>query len=235
MKKEKRCIISLGGSLVVPWDIDWEYLKDFHNFVVSFIEKGWQFIIITGGGSTARKYQEAAFRVDESLTDEDRDWLGIHSTRLNAQLLRTIFRKHAYPRINTNPHDLEDFSLCKEPLIIAAGHRPGHSTDYGAVLLAKYLDIPSVINLSNIDYAYDKDPKIHDDAQKLENVSWENFRAIVGDVWKPGMNAPFDPIASKHAQEIDLEVVIMNGKNLINLGAYLEGESFVGTRITPQS
>jgi len=228
---KKTCIISLGGSLIVPDEIDWKYLKSFKVLLLEYIEKGWEFILITGGGKTARKYQDAAQNVDEHLTDEDRDWLGIHSTRLNAQLLRTIFREHVYPRINTNPHDLEDFSNCKEPIIIAAGYRPGCSTDYDAVLLAKYLDISSVVNLSNIDYAYDKDPNVYENAKRLEKVSWKEFRKIVGDTWSPGMSAPFDPIASQLAQEIDLEVAIMNGKDLDNFRDYLEGKACKGTRI----
>lgn len=228
---KKTCIISLGGSLIVPDEIDWEYLRDFRDLIVEYVEKGWKFILITGGGKTARKYQEAAYRIDTDLTDEDKDWLGIHSTRLNAHLLRTIFRTHAYPRINTNPHDLEDFSFCKEPIFIAAGFRPGCSTDYDAVLLAKYLAIGSLINLSNIDYVYDKDPKIYSDAKKMEHATWHEFRALVGDTWSPGLNAPFDPIAAKHAQEIGLEVVIMNGKKLEQLRSYLNGQSFEGTRV----
>lgn len=228
---QKKCIISLGGSLIVPEEVDWEYLSRFKKFVVDHIKDGWQFIIITGGGSIARTYQSAALKVDETLTDEDRDWIGIHTTRLNAQLMRTILRDYAYPRVNTNPHDLEDFSHSKEPVIIAAGYRPGCSTDYDATLLAKYLNIPFLINLSNIDYAYDKDPKQFPDAKKIEETSWAEFRKIVGDVWIPGLNAPFDPIASKLAEEIGLEVAIMNGRDLENLGKYLRGEEFVGTKI----
>ncbi|QQS61223.1 MAG: UMP kinase [Candidatus Moraniibacteriota bacterium] len=231
MNKEKRCVISLGGSLIVPDEIDWKYLSDFHNLIIEYVEKGWNFILITGGGKTARKYQESAYRVDPDLTDEDKDWLGIHSTRLNAHLMRTIFRKYAYPRINTNPHDLEDFSFAKEPIIIAAGFRPGCSTDYDAVLLAKYLGISSLINLSNIDYVYDKDPKIFPEAKKIKETTWADFRKIVGDVWNPGLNAPFDPIAAKLSQENDLRVIIMNGKKLERLRAYLEGEAYEGTQI----
>lgn len=229
--QKKLCIISLGGSLIVPGEIDWVYLKELKKLLTLYVDNGWKFILIAGGGRTARNYQDAAYGVDETLTDEDRDWLGIHSTRLNAQLLRTIFRDYAYPRINTNPHDLEDFSYCKESIIIAAGYRPGCSTDYDAVLLAKYLDITSLVNLSNIDYVYTKDPKKYKDAEKVEKISWKDFRNIVGNTWSPGLNAPFDPVASKLAEEINLEVAIMNGKDLKNFQNYLDGNIYEGTRV----
>ncbi|HCP08227.1 MAG TPA: UMP kinase [Candidatus Moranbacteria bacterium] len=231
MPNKKTVIISLGGSLIVPEEIDWEFVKNFKNLIEKQIKKGYKFIIITGGGKLARKYIDAAMKADDVITNEDKDWLGIHATRMNAHFIRTIFREHAHPRINKNPHDLEDFYNFKESILVAAGWRPGFSTDYDAVVLAKYLDIKKIINLSNIDHVCDKDPREFPDAQKIENISWKDFRKMVGDKWDPGMNAPFDPIASKLAQEEGIEVAIMNGKNLENLQNYLDGQPFTGTII----
>ena len=229
-KERKLVIISLGGSLIFPEEIDWSFVKKFKKIVETQIKKGYKFVIITGGGKLARRYQEAAQKITK-LTDDDRDWLGIHATRMNAHLIRTIFRTHAHPRINTNPNDLEDFYNFKEDILVAAGWRPGFSTDYDAVLLAKYLGAEKVLNLSNIDYVCDKDPKKFPDAKKLENISWKEFRKMVGNKWDPGLNAPFDPIASKLAEEINLEVAVMNGHELKNLENYLEGNKFKGTII----
>ena len=227
---KKTVIISLGGSLIVPDEIDWKFVKKFKALIEEEIKKGYKFILITGGGKTARKYIEAAAKVDK-ITNEDKDWIGIHATRMNAHFIRTIFREHAHPRINKNPHDLEDFYNFKEDILVAAGWRPGFSTDFDAVLLAKYLDIKKIINLSNIDHVCDKDPRKFPDCKKIEEISWKEFRKMVGDKWDPGMNAPFDPIASKQAEEIGLEVAIMNGKNLNNLKKYLEGKKAKGTWI----
>ncbi len=227
---KKIIVISLGGSLIVPDEIDWEFLQKFKILVEKQIKRGYKFVIITGGGRISRKYQEAASKITK-LTNEDRDWLGVHATRMNAQFIRTIFRRHAHQRINTNPHDMEDFYNFKEDILVAAGWRPGFSTDYDAVVLAKYLKIRKIINFSNIDYVFNKDPGKFPDAQKIERIDWSNFRKIVGDKWSPGMNVPFDPIASKLAQDLKLEVVVMNGKNLRNLENYLDGKIFQGTVI----
>jgi len=227
---KKTIIISLGGSLIVPEEIDWSFVKEFKACIEEQITKGFKFILITGGGKTARKYIEAAAKVDD-INNEDKDWIGIHATRMNAHFIRTIFREHAHPRINKNPHDLEDFYNFKEDILVAAGWRPGFSTDFDAVLLAKYLDIDTIINLSNIDHVCDKDPKKFPDARKIEEISWADFRKMVGDKWDPGMNAPFDPIASKEAESIGLEVAILNGRNLENLERYLDGGKAEGTII----
>lgn len=228
----KTIIISLGGSLIVPEEIDWEFVKKFKTLIEEQINRGFKFILITGGGKICRKYQDAAAKASTEITDEDKDWLGIHATRMNAHFIRTVFREYAHPRINKNPHDLEDFYNFKESILVAAGWRPGFSTDFDAVILAKYLGIKKVINLSNIDYVCDKDPKKFPDAKQIEKISWADFRQLVGDTWDPGMNAPFDPIASKEAQEIGLEVAIMNGKNLDNLRDYLEERESKGTIIS---
>ncbi len=101
MKKEI-IIISLGGSLIVPNEIDFNFLKNFRKLILKYLKKEKRFIIISGGGKTARNYQNAISKVVK-ITKEDLDWIGIHSTRLNAHLLRTIFRDWAYPKIITNP------------------------------------------------------------------------------------------------------------------------------------
>jgi uridylate kinase len=223
----KRYIISLGGSLIVPDEIDQGFLRNFKKIIEAEIKTGKTFLLITGGGRTSRRYSEAAKALGE-LNPDDLDWLGIHSTRLNGHLMRTIFRKHAHSRIITNPNKPEKAS---EPIIIAAGYRPGWSTDYDAVLLARRYKADTVLNLSNIDYVYDKNPKKYPNAKPIKQISWKSFRKIVGNTWDPGLNLPFDPVASRLAEKLKLKVIVMNGKKLENLKNFLTGKQFKGTVI----
>jgi uridylate kinase len=219
-------VISLGGSLIVPSEIDVEFLKKFKQLIISHI-KNKKFIIICGGGKTARIYQSAASKI-EKITNEDLDWLGIHATRLNGHLLRTIFREHAHSKMITNPEEDIEFN---EPLLIAAGYKPGCSTDYDAILLAKKFGVKTLINLTNTDYVYTKDPKKFKDAKPWKNMTWKEYRKISGDKWDPGLNVPFDPVAAKEAEKIKAKVVLMNGKNIENLDNFLKGKNFKGTII----
>ena len=221
-------ILSLGGSLIAPDGVDTDYLKKFKVVLDSFISKGFRFVIVCGGGSTARTYQKSAGELS-SLHSEDLDWLGIHATRLNAYLLRTIFRGAAHPRIITDPTAKIIF---KEKVLVGAGWKPGFSTDMDAVLLAKNLGVKKIINLSNVEFVFDKDPKFFSDAKKFESVSWVDFRKIVGDKWIPGANLPFDPIASKEAEILGLTVVIADGCDLKNFADILENKRFKGTTIS---
>jgi len=226
--RKKIIVISMGGSLIVPDEIDWKLLKRFKELIIKQIKLGKRFIIVAGGGNIARKYQKAVSKIGV-LEPDDRDWIGIHSTRLNAHLLRTIFRKYAHPRINKNPYERFDF---KEKILIGSGWRPGVSSDYDAVVLAKEYQAKEILNLSNIDYVYDKDPDRYKDARKIKEISWKDFRKIVGNRWDPGMNVPFDPIASRMAQEYNMVVTIMNGKRIKNVENYLNHRKFKGTVIS---
>jgi len=221
-------IISLGGSLIVPNEnIDWRYLKKFRSLILSQIKKGNKFIIFTGGGWTCRHYQSAANKVIK-ITDEDLDWLGIHSTRLNAHLMRTVFFDVAHPEIITNP--TKKLKVI-EPVIVASGWKPGWSTDYDAAILAKNYGADTIINLSNINYAYDKDPKKYADAKIIKKINWPDFRKIVGYKWKPGLNMPFDPIACKEGEHLGIKVLFAKGTDLKEVDNAIEDKKIVGTVI----
>ncbi|MBI4439329.1 UMP kinase [Candidatus Woesearchaeota archaeon] len=223
-------IISLGGSVMAPSQIDVEFLKGFRELILKSVNGGFKFAIICGGGKTAREYQNAARQVVKAV-DEDLDWLGIHATRLNAHLMRTIFRELAFPKVVKNPNAKIRLSA-SEKVVIAAGWKPGRSTDYIAVLLAKNLGAETVINITNTDYVYDKDPSKFADAKPVHETSWKNFRELIGvRRWSPGLNTPFDPVAARVAERMKLRVAVM-GKDLKNLGDFLAGSPFRGTEIT---
>lgn len=226
-------IVSLGGSLIFPEKINSEFIVKFKKAIEEAISKGYRFVIITGGGRLARTYIEAAEEMG-FIDKEEKDWLGIHATRMNAHFIKTVFKEYAHPRINKNPRTKEDLLehfAQGEKVMVAAGWRPGWSTDYVATILAERFKAKKLINLSNITYLCDKDPNKFSDAQKIEKISWSDFRKMVGDEWDPGMNAPFDPIASKLAQENNLEVAIIGGSNLGNMKNYIEGNEFEGSII----
>ncbi|HPN15266.1 MAG TPA: UMP kinase [bacterium] len=229
MKKGDLFVISLGGSILVPnGGVDLDFLKGFARLIKSRITKGDRFVIVVGGGSTARFYQRAARAVGR-LADEDVDWLGIHATRLNAHLLRSVFREQALHRVIKDPREPLNWN---KSLLIAAGWKPGWSTDYVAVRLAKRFAARQVINLSNVSVVYDKDPNAHADARPINQIKWTEFCRLVGSKWIPGMNVPFDPIASKAASKWRMQAVIANGRDLKNLQKIFNGQKFVGTVIS---
>jgi uridylate kinase len=229
--QESPIVISVGGSLIVPnGGINIDFLIKFNKLIREEIIKGRRFLLIAGGGKLARQYQEAGAAVIGKLTKEDLDWLGIHATHLNGHLLRTIFQDISNPRVIQHyDRKLENWT---EPIAIGAGWMPGCSTDYDAIILAKDHGAKLIINMSNIDYVFDKDPAKFSDAKPLKKITWEAMKELVGDKWTPGHNSPFDPIATKLASKLDLTVVITNGKDMENIKKIIDGKEFKGTVIS---
>ncbi len=233
MNNQERIIISVGGSLIVPDEIDAEFLSNFRTLILRATARGFSFFIIAGGGKTARNYQGAARNVRSGdLSRDDLDWLGIHATRLNAHLLRTIFREDAHPRISTDPSNADEVCVAQEHILIGAGWRPGWSTDHCAVIAAETLGARRVINLSDIDYVYSADPRTHEDATPIKQIGWADFRNLIPSEWDPGLSSPFDPIAAQKAQKLEVEVAILNGNKLATLENYINNKPFVGTIIS---
>lgn len=231
MGNSRTIVISLGGSIISPRveKINILFLKKFRRLILNFFKKGFKFIIIPGGGKVCRLYQSSASKIVR-LPDEDKDWLGIHTTRLNAHLLRTIFRRVAYPVILDNPKKpLKN----KWKLLIASGWRPGWSTDYISVLLAKRFKVKEIINAGNIPFVYNKDPQKYKDACPIKKISWKDYRKIVGSKWIPGLSTPFDPIAAKLAQKLKIRAFIILGTGIKNFERILLGRKFTGTIIEP--
>ncbi|MBD3313190.1 UMP kinase [Candidatus Woesearchaeota archaeon] len=226
-------IISLGGSLIFPDENgpDTSFLNDFRKLILEESDKGKRFIIITGGGHINRMYNKSLREIVKPAEpdDETLDWLGISATAMNAFFIKCIFEDHAYEEVMHNPTEKIDTD---KRIIIGCGWKPGCSSDKDAVLAAETFKADTVINLSNIDYAYTKDPRKHNDAEKIENIDWKEFRKIVGDEWNPKLEGPFDPVAAKHAEKIGIKVIIAKGTDLDNLKDILQDKSFKGTIVS---
>jgi uridylate kinase len=222
-------ILSLGGSIVVPDAIDTAFVRSFRDIIAKRARGGERFVITVGGGKVCRRYQEAAKELG-SPSQADLDWIGIRALSLNAEFIRSTFGASAHDSVIIEPAELRG---AKESVVIFGAKAPGHSTDFDAVEAARESSAKRVINLSNIDYVYEKDPKKFPAAKKIEKISWPAFRKLLPPIekWEPGSNTPFDPVAAKRAEELGLEVVIMNGNNLANLENYLAGKAFTGTVI----
>jgi uridylate kinase len=224
--KNQTIIISLGGSLIVPHNVDIKFLTKFKKVILNFIAKKNKVILICGGGSVCRQYQQAVKQVNPKVSNLDLDWLGIDITQLNALAVKLMFGKYAASQILINPTKKIKTS---QRIIIGSGWKPGCSSDKDAVLAAKTYNCKTVINLSNIKYVYDKDPRQHKNARRLPKLSWPEFRKIIGHRWVPGANVPFDPVAAGLAQKLGLKLVIMKGSDLGNFKKFLNGEKFQGT------
>jgi uridylate kinase len=233
-----------------PDNIDIEFLKKFKKCIDSFVSQGKKFIIVAGGGRVSRLYQEAASKITK-VTDEDKDWLGIHGTRSNAHLLRTIFSSSADPVVIDERHKLKRLT---HPITIASGWRPGWSTDFIAAQLAVDFGAKEVIVSGKPSHVYpvrgtdtpsysairstigpvasngtgDKDL---DMSNPYLQLSWKEYRKLIPTKWVPGFHSPVDPVAARLSQTKHISAIIVNGRDLKNFSNLLRGKEFIGTII----
>ena len=239
-------VLSLGGSIVAPEGPDPGFIAAFADLVREHLaaDPEHRLILVVGGGGPARAWQKAYRDVvargaaepgsptgpDSPDYNEAQDWIGIMATRLNAQLVKAVLGELCPQEVVVDPSAV---TLFRGRVLVASGWKPGFSTDFDAVLLAERFGAGRLLNLSNVAKVYTADPRLDPAAAPIDAISWAGFRAMVGDEWLPGKNLPFDPTASRKAEEIGLEVICAAGRDLGNLRAILAGGAFVGTVIGP--
>ena len=227
MKKEVK-VLSLGGSLIVPNEINLVFLRKFRETIKKNTKK-FKFVIVCGGGSVARKYINTLS--EEKQPNYNQDMIGISVTRLNARFMSHLFGRDPDKGI---PHDMKSVKnlLLKNDVVFCGGLRysPEQTSDSTAVRLANYLKT-DFINLTNVKGLYDKNPKKYKDAKFIPKATIQEFNDLVMEIEsKPGMHAPVDHTAMKIIKKNKIRTYIIgdDAKQLDNL---LNGKDFVGSVI----
>jgi uridylate kinase len=228
MKKEVK-VLSLGGSLIVPNEINLSFLRRFRE-TIKKNTKNFKFIIVCGGGSVARKYIRAL--AEEKKSNYLQDLSGISVTRLNARFMSYFFGIDPEKGI---PHDMKSIKnlLFKNDIIFCGGLRysPEQTSDSTAVKIANYLNT-DFINLTNVKGLYDKNPKEHRDAKFIPRATIKEFNDLVMKIEsKPGMHAPVDHSAMRVIKKNKITTYII-GDDVTQLNNLLNGRKFLGTTIS---
>ena len=223
-------IFDMGGSIVAPDKPNIAYLRSFLDFLNSWLrdDPSRCAIFVVGGGGAARDWQGALKALAPHSSSKTLDWVGVMATRLNAELVRGLLGALCPDPVVTDPSG--DFSFSGR-VLVAAGWKPGFSTDYDAVILAERFRVDRIIVLSNISQIYDKDPSVDSLAKAISELTWDQYKKLAGSEWKPGVNIPFDPIASERASSAGLKIICASGDDFENLVAILAGREFIGTII----
>ena len=219
-------IISLGGSIIFPDTINVSFLKQFRQLILEQADAGRKFIIICGGGNVSKQYMRAARDILPAIDDESMDWIGISGTSINAFFVKMLFGDTAYKEVMNNPTKK---IRTEKQIIVGCGWKPGCSTDKDAVLAAQTFGADTVINLTSVEYIYNKNPKEHKDAKRYESMTWKQLRELVGDKWTPKLDFPFDPEGAKLGQKLGLKLIVAKGTDIENLRNILNNKKFKGT------
>ena len=225
-------VISLGGSIIAPDWVDVSVIAQFVAVVREHLQQdvNRQVVVVVGGGGPARRYQQAYRELVVGPAHDPQDWIGIMATRLNAELIRATLADLCPNPVVSDPSASFEFL---GRVLVGAGWKPGFSTDFDAVVLAERFGAQQIINISNIEKVYSADPRLEPEAKPLDEITWPDYQAMVGEEWVPGKNLPFDPVATRRAAELGMEVLVVGGQNMAEVAKALHGEKFYGSRIGP--
>lgn len=218
--------MSLGGSLIVQDEIDYKFIKQFKKTISKLNRK---FVIVVGGGRTARVYINALAK--EGISEKLQCLMGIGITRLNARFLANFFGKTANENIPKDMKELRNM-LKKNKVVFAGGLRfvEDNTSDGTAAALAKYFRT-SLVNMTNVKGLYDKDPRKFKNAKFISRISLKDFyKRATRMKYKPGQHFVLDQNAAEIIKKNKIKTVII-GKNLRNFENYLRNKKFIGTII----
>lgn len=225
-----RVVLKLGGSLLYDDDgkVMISRIREYAESIRAHVKDGQTMVVVVGGGLPAREFISAARELGAS--EAQCDWLGIKLARNNAELLSAALGSMAYPRIVEDLDELE-VAATKAQVILMGGLIPGQSTNAVAAVAAETIGADMLLNATNVDGVYDRDPK-EKGAVKLDSVEIEQLRTILsGGGTRAGEYRLFDPVAIKIVARSKIPTVIFDGRKPTNLSRVLKGEK-IGTRIT---
>ena len=231
----KRILLKLSGEQLAgkfEGGIDPEIAAFLAEEVKQVININTEVVIVIGGGNIMRGAQVAGHGIQRVTGDH----MGMLATMINALALTDIFEYHGVPtRCLSNIfadqvaekfiHRLAHKHFEKGRVVIVAGGagRPYMPTDTAAVVIALELDCEAVLKATKVDGVYDKDPAKHDDAIKLNDVS---YHQAISD----GSIKVMDKAAMGLAMEHGMPLIIFDAMTTGNIARVAQGEA-LGTTI----
>ncbi len=228
MMKKKVIVLSLGGSLIIPDEIDLNFLKKFKKVILKNSKK-YKFIIVCGGGIVARKYIAALRKA--GLNEKFQSFSGISATRMNARFMNYFFGINPELGIPHTTETLEKYIKKKDIIFCGAlEYKPRQTSDSTAAELARHFRAV-FINLTNVPGLYNKNPLEHKDARLILRIGWSEFcRMANKKKYEPGQHFVLDQTAAGIIMRSRIPTYIL-GKDLKQLEAVLRERKFNGTLI----
>ena len=222
-----RIVVRIGGSVVAS-PINTELMSKYVDIIKSIQLLGHEVAVVLGGGALAREFIEIAKKLDLDMTAQDE--IAISCSRLFAQLFLKKIGESGCNKVAITLDDAAQY-LSKGKVVVMGGLKPGITTDTVAALVAERVEADLLVKGTDQDGVYDKDPRKHPDAIKLDRLSIEDLTKIFeGSVHKAGIHQIIDPEALKVLKRKRLKLVVVNGFKPENLLAAINGET-VGTVI----
>ncbi len=214
-------VISLGGSI---------FSKSDERYLLEFIERIKRvegYALVVGGGPMAREEISKLRKI--GAKEYYLDMMGIQATRLNATMVSL-----ALGNLMEVPKSIDEAvrQMKLYQRVVMGGTEPGHTTDAVSLLLAEALDRDTVVNVTNVDYLYDRDPKLKG-AKKIEKISYLSaIGMITSEKRGAGTNFPMDILSLNIARRSNIKVKIVSFRDPANVFRAIDDKRFKGTTVS---
>ncbi|MBQ9440932.1 MAG: hypothetical protein IJU54_00800 [Alphaproteobacteria bacterium] len=195
VKQHKRILIKISGEIFLSSyfieQVDNNKNKQFDdtnlnklcNNIINILNTGVNISLVIGGGNIIRGKD---FHGNNLIKRETADSVGMLATVINGIIVRDVLKQHNIDAEIVSPLDLpfdikklNTFTLnkliSKNKLIIFVGGLgvPYFSTDTISVVGASLSHCDVILKATKTDGVYDKDPKIYQDANHLDNITYD--------------------------------------------------------------
>ena len=227
-------VIALGGSLLRPEESENRkiWFGKLRQLAVHIEGNSRKLGIVVGGGLPAREGIDLAKNL---VSDPDRlDEVGIAATRLNATIIQQILLDIGCNVAPEIPHTTESAGqyFLDYNIVVMGGTTPGHTTDAVAVSLARDCNASDCIIATNVSHIYDKDPRNFTDAKPYFEMTIDDLIKLCGtDRLSPGESAVVDPIAVSIAAKNQINIAVLDGRDVDLIEHALDGKEFEGTLV----
>lgn len=222
-----RLVLRIGGSVIAS-PVNPALISKYVDLLKDLKEQGHEVAVVVGGGALAREFISVA--KDLGLDERAQDEVAISVSRIFAQL---FLQKLGELGCRAVPLTIEDAVKClrEGKITVMGGLKPGMTTDTVAALIVEQVNAESFIKATDQEGIYDKDPRKHADAVKIEHLHFEDLpRVFAENEHKAGMHQILDPEAAKILKEELVRIIVVNGFKPENVLAAVKGEK-VGTLI----
>lgn len=224
----KKIVMKFGGSVLYKEEmtLNVELINNIIGVINSLHEQGHQIAIVVGGGKLARIIIQASDVLGHVATFKD--ILAVESTRIHALLVIASLKDKAYLLV---PRSFEEVgkALSTGKIVVTGGLQPGQSTSAVSALLAEYWGADLLLNLTNVDKVYNKDPNKFPDAQPIDKMTSEELLEIIlKQEEEPGKYDLFDTVGCEIIKRSNIKLIFINGSKPENILKVIKGEQ-VGT------
>jgi len=222
-----RLVMRIGGSVIAS-PIDSALISKYVDLLKNLKKQGHEVAVVVGGGALAREFIGVA--KDLGLDEKAQDEVAISVSRIFALLFLQRLGVLGCEAVSLT---IEDAVKCSREgkVAVMGGLRPGMTTDTVAALIAENIKADLYVKATNQEGIYNKDPRRHPDAERLERLSFNDLsRVFTENKHKAGLHQVLDSEAIRILKDKRIKVIVVNGFRPENVLAAIKGEK-VGTLI----